>query len=288
LVWFVIILGFGLEGCAHLFNQDYWTAAFAFGGMVVLTGLAIHWARLKTTATGLNTRWLAASCLVIIMSLALSPFVEQRKWPFAAALAGFGQRPASATEIAAALEPMIAAKLDARRQAPASADDQPPPDVFSLIKSLRANLDSTNHTLQFTQQQLATAQRELDDARRPPLDPKEIPTWLDLVFDASGRPAETKSTNVHWAYWSGVEPATCPYSAGTSAGLLTLTQPPSCNSDNTLIFLSFDKPITYQDIYLRASAPLPQWDVHRKEAKSAIIIVHGKITSSPVSIEVIK
>jgi hypothetical protein len=82
LVWFVIIVGIGLEACAHLFNRDFWTAGVGFMAMLVVSAAAIYWTRIRASFAALDGRWLVASCLVFIFALAVSPFVEQRRWPF--------------------------------------------------------------------------------------------------------------------------------------------------------------------------------------------------------------
>jgi hypothetical protein len=82
LVWGVLIFAFGFEGVASLIHGEWWQAAFGFGGMVGLCAMLIHWTRIKGAFQ--DIRWLIGTAMVALIVVALSPYVEQRRWPFSA------------------------------------------------------------------------------------------------------------------------------------------------------------------------------------------------------------
>jgi hypothetical protein len=119
LVWVVLILGFGLECVAHLLKADWLQALFAFLGMVGLAAMMLHWTQIRGKFS--DTRWLVAAAMLLLLGLILSPFVEERRWPFSAWFAkappstGFSQQEVDA-KISNALANLNAQLIEANRQ----------------------------------------------------------------------------------------------------------------------------------------------------------------------------
>lgn len=232
-----------------------------------------------------NAAWWLASILVVLLFVMLAPYVEQRRVPFIWLMTSSSHP--SAQEIASAVAPLVKAELEKTGTPPNPSGT--PQDVLGLIASLRAQIETVTHDKAYAERQLDDTRHQLAEARKPPLDPKTIPTWLDLNFDASGAPSETKSTNIHWTAWNGEEPAAgCPSSplAGPNFGLSLGGL--NCIAAATVIFLSFDKAISYQNISITTSQTIPNWEVLQRDAKTALILLHGKIASASMSIAVIK
>jgi ElaB/YqjD/DUF883 family membrane-anchored ribosome-binding protein len=80
LVWGVIIFACGFEGIASLLHGEWLQVALGLGGMLGLTAMLIHWTRIKDNFT--DIRWLMAAVMLTLVVAALSPYIEQRRWPF--------------------------------------------------------------------------------------------------------------------------------------------------------------------------------------------------------------
>ncbi len=162
-----------------------------------------------------------------------------------------------------------------------------PADITELIKSLRSQLNTAKQDLVGVKRELEKTKGELDAARHPPISPDKTPTWLELAFDGEGKPTENASTNVHWAWWNPVEPGYDPLGIGRPLGILgsgTTTAQPA----TTLIFLSFDSPIRYNDVFVKGKEGLPSWEIRQKTDKTAVVWIHGKITNAALWIEILK
>jgi hypothetical protein len=91
-VWGVLIFAFGFEGVeflipavVHFIRGEPWTtelleASVGIVGMVSLTAMLIHGGRIREKFT--DIRWFVAACMFAVAIVTLSPFVEQRRWPF--------------------------------------------------------------------------------------------------------------------------------------------------------------------------------------------------------------
>jgi hypothetical protein len=66
-----------------------------------------------------------------------------------------------------------------------------------------------------------------------------------------------------------------------------LTAPPA-PAITTLIFLSFDKPIKYEEIFLKSDAGIPNWETTQKDERIAVVWIHGQVKSANLSIEIIR
>jgi hypothetical protein len=103
----------------------------------------------------------------------------------------------------------------------------------------------------------------------------ETPTWLHLDFDSQGTPKETASANLHWWWWNPTE----------SGGLGSLGKP---DTTTTVLFLSFDRPVKSDDLYLVSSSNLPRWEVAKRvDDRIAVIWIHGTMTGK-LEIDVVK
>src|ERR1700730_1117021 len=80
IVWGILAFAFGFEGVAALIHGEWRRATFGFGGLVGLTAMLIHWTLVKQTFS--DIRWLVAAMMLAMIVVVLSPFVEQRQWPF--------------------------------------------------------------------------------------------------------------------------------------------------------------------------------------------------------------
>jgi hypothetical protein len=101
-VWGVLVLGFGLELVAAFVRGEWTHAIVSFAGLVALMSAALHWQQIKSWATGLNPNWVLASLSLVLAGSILSPFVEERRWPFSAVF----HDPPTAEQIAAAIAPI--------------------------------------------------------------------------------------------------------------------------------------------------------------------------------------
>lgn len=282
IVWGVLVLGFGLETVTAFVHTQWLPFAISVAGLVLMTGAALYSRKVAKWASGLSPGWAVGALMLLLLVAALTPYAEGRRWPLAWLAPGSSP---TAEQIAVALSPLIKSELT----------KEPPQDVLALIASLRSQLESERGILQATQGQLAATKDALDEARKPPLNPEAIPTWLNLSFNDKGEPSETGSTNVHWAWWNPQEVVACP--APTSLPLSALypitgtTQSADnrvCTADSTLIFLSFDKPVKYDHPFMRTPTDLPKWEASEQTPKGVIIYIHGQITNTSIEIEVAK
>lgn len=127
LVWVVLVLGFGLEAVTHTvaavmlwyesksYLSEILGAGVGYAGMVGLTAMLIHWARLREKFG--DIRWFIAACMFASILLALSPYVEQHRWPFAWLVPPSAPVPPTAQENAAALAAIIRSQTDEIKQA---------------------------------------------------------------------------------------------------------------------------------------------------------------------------
>ena len=105
-IWGVLILGFGLEFCVSLLNTDYGRALLALVGLGGLLFMLIHAEQLKRQLLALNPNWIFVAFALFLAVIVLSPFVEEKRWPFSAWFVV--SPPATAAEIAKATAPIVA------------------------------------------------------------------------------------------------------------------------------------------------------------------------------------
>jgi hypothetical protein len=110
LIWGVLIFACGFEGIASLLHAEWLQAVLGLGGMFGLTAMLIHWARIRDNFA--DIRWLMGAIMVALVVAALSPYVEQHRWPFVWQFAtpvppAVVHDPPTAKDIAAAAGPLI-------------------------------------------------------------------------------------------------------------------------------------------------------------------------------------
>ncbi len=75
-----LVFAAGFEGVNSLVHGEWITSIISFVLMVGLLAMLIHWPQIKEWRPG--PPWVAAAAMVAIVAIALSPFVQQRRWPF--------------------------------------------------------------------------------------------------------------------------------------------------------------------------------------------------------------
>src|ERR1700732_796741 len=101
IIWGVLVLGFGLEFCAAFVREEWWRALFSFAAMAGLAAMAYYSKDLKSWLANTSPNYVLPVFILVLGGLIFSPFVEQRRWPFAS---WFVATPApSADEIAEAV-----------------------------------------------------------------------------------------------------------------------------------------------------------------------------------------
>ena len=95
LAWTVLVLAFGflfIESLGELLPNPAWRAAFGFIGMVGVTAMLIYRAWLLERFKPLSGAWLLVAISGFLIVVALSPFLEQGRWPYAYWF-GYGKNP---------------------------------------------------------------------------------------------------------------------------------------------------------------------------------------------------
>src|SRR5208282_6234636 len=82
--WGVLILGFGPEFCVSILDANYGRALLAIVGLVALLAMLIHQEQLKQRLMTVNPNWIAGAFVLFLATIILSPFVEEKRWPFSA------------------------------------------------------------------------------------------------------------------------------------------------------------------------------------------------------------
>ena len=81
--WVILDLGYGLEFCAASVRGEWERAGVSFLAMVILTAGIVHRKKLKAWMARTSPNWVFAAFSVLLLAVALSPYVEQRRFPFA-------------------------------------------------------------------------------------------------------------------------------------------------------------------------------------------------------------
>ena len=85
LIWGALVLAFAflfVDSLGQLFADPIRRGGFAFTAMLGLVAVTIYRKWLWTKFQSLSGGSVLAAILVFIVVIALSPFVEQRRWPF--------------------------------------------------------------------------------------------------------------------------------------------------------------------------------------------------------------
>ena len=82
IVWLVLVVGFGLEFANNLVHGNWLLAITSFCAMVGLVAVTLHWPQLRSWAATISPNWVVGSFALLMMIIALPPFVEHRRPPF--------------------------------------------------------------------------------------------------------------------------------------------------------------------------------------------------------------
>jgi hypothetical protein len=82
LVWGVFIFAAGFEGVAFALAGEWPSAIAGFALCGGLTLVLIYFPRLREWATGVSPNWIAGAIASLLIVVALSPFIEEKRWPF--------------------------------------------------------------------------------------------------------------------------------------------------------------------------------------------------------------
>jgi hypothetical protein len=87
-VWGVLILGWGLELIISVLDAQWARAFFALAGGVVFLAMLVHADELRNRLMRISPNWIVAAAFACLQVLILSPFVEEKRWPFSGAYRG--------------------------------------------------------------------------------------------------------------------------------------------------------------------------------------------------------
>jgi hypothetical protein len=163
--WGAVIFTFVFVFVEKLVEAEYGQALFALIGSLVMIVVALH---SKAWLERTSPNWLYPGCLALVAAVVLSPFIEEHRWPFSRVY------PPTVEEITKAagdelkkitaerddLKQRIAAEASGISQT-ASADD-----VAKATASLRAEKDKALKDRDAAIQDVADANRRLDEMRR--------------------------------------------------------------------------------------------------------------------------
>jgi hypothetical protein len=103
-IWGIFAFAAGFESVVSLVHGEWGPSAAAFVLFLALAGVALMLTfsdRLRQWAVGVSPNWILGACTTLLIIIALSPYVEQQRWPFASQLASL--RGPTADEIADAV-----------------------------------------------------------------------------------------------------------------------------------------------------------------------------------------
>lgn len=86
-IWAIIAGAAGLQSVDSIVHRDWLSAIPALAIFLALCGIAamlIFSERLRPWATRISPNWIVGACATLLIIIALSPFVEERRWPFSA------------------------------------------------------------------------------------------------------------------------------------------------------------------------------------------------------------
>ena len=120
-----------------------------------------------------------------------------------------------------------------------------------------------------------------------------IPTTTKLVLrfgSGAETPTEREASNTKWVWWPTLELVEKKSDAGVSAALLFGASQQFTSDDllhGTVIFLTFDRPVKYDDFRLTATGgfSLPKWEKYESSDRVAAIWIHGIPLNTDLTIE---
>jgi hypothetical protein len=167
-VWGVLVFACGFELVSSTVHSELWPAIYSGIGLVVLLAMLIHGNTFVERLNDLGARWLVVAVIVLLLVSALSPYVEQRRWPFAWQFDGAPAPPSQIGFTQEQVDQKIAAAIAATRtgSTPVSASPTkkeirkyPPTDRDALLPALRRADDAADefrHIVGAEQSELGT------------------------------------------------------------------------------------------------------------------------------------
>jgi hypothetical protein len=279
ILWGMLAFSFVLvfaESLLALIENPMLRAGMAGVSLIGVTAMLIYRQTLLAKFRNPTAAQIILTISTVLLVIALSPFVEERRWPFLALFASQDNTEAQKATLIEWLRGAQAERDLARQALDAAKALQPPPaDITQLIDRLRAQLNSKT-------QELENAKRELETFRHPPS--SGMPTWLELEFSGAGELKEKGSSNLRWVYWN---------EKGSSAiadplNLYTYRNPLSTTSETVrrvIIFLSFDAAIDTGRFSITSEKPII-WDHWCKDNKICYVWFDGRPENLSVTIRV--
>jgi hypothetical protein len=153
--WGVLIFTAGFEGISHLIVREFVSAGIAFAIMVALMATLLHWREIKERLGPTNPNLSFIAIALMLFAVIVSPFVEQRRWPFSFSSDVPSDTVASYRRELDTQKTTYAAKLV---------------DLTNQIASLNSQLDAKTRELNVAQHDLQNAQNLLTVPVLPTID----------------------------------------------------------------------------------------------------------------------
>jgi hypothetical protein len=194
--WGFIALGFALESVNALTHAEWLRSAISFAGLLVVMVAMIHWrqARGWISRTHPNLGFLGAALLLMVITL--TPFIEQRRWPFAIQLAALLTHSNNNEKIVSLTTKLSLADKEAK------ALQQKLDNAERDLGSARAELDKTKKELEYAKANTAPDAISMFTHRQLLLSPT-LPTlgtnepspisWVRLYYNSASNSLATMS-----------------------------------------------------------------------------------------------
>ena len=273
--WGVLILGFGLEFCVSILDANYGRSLLAVVGLVALLAMLIHQEQLRQRLLTVSPNWIAAAFVLFLLSIILSPFVEEKRWPLSA---WFPSRP-SVGDLSEATAPIIAERDAEKRRADTAERerDAARASVVPLKETVNAERQSTNDTIKKLADELEAARKANGD----PVPVDNLPTHIRLQFNSLyTQPVEIDNANVQWT-WATLTRRmgkACLNEARVGQVCVRVNGPQNDKNDYeervAMITLIFDRPISYRDVQLNANGVCVMKDMEARSSRYYSVILY--------------
>ena len=84
-VWGTLVFACGFELVSSVVHGELWPSVYSGIGLFALLAMLIHGKAFVERLNNLDARWLVAAVIVLAFVSALTPYIEQRRWPFSGA-----------------------------------------------------------------------------------------------------------------------------------------------------------------------------------------------------------
>src|SRR5260370_40537397 len=81
-VWGILAFAAGLEGVVSVLDAAWTRSVLAFILCAALTMVAVRWEAMTEWTRQIRPVWLIVVAVMLLLLIALSPFVERKRWPF--------------------------------------------------------------------------------------------------------------------------------------------------------------------------------------------------------------